>query len=177
MRDQEGLHTKAGGWDGKQFCAYPSPQGDGSKTIGYGHELSKHEDATKCLSEQEAIELFNKDYELKKKAAAVSYNQKQGCQKGEKLTVICKNFEDLPEYMQHIAIDISFNVIPNRKTHLPEFPNLAKAMHDNSLEGLIEESKTYYHKNGVKVELKRRNDCRSAYINANYKNPIYIEYE
>ena len=185
----KGWNKNRGVWE-----AYNSLEG-GSKTIAYGHKIVEACESFNSLTDKEATELFNRDYAKHKIEAAKYYNSKYGCKKGQPRSKKkasgasvaaaspassggtaaapsqenkdCKNFEDLPEYMQHIATDMKFNVGG-------KFPKLAKAMHDNSLEGLVRESKTYYREPGNPnpILLGKRSNCRGDYIRANHvKNP------
>lgn len=142
---KKGYSERSGTWN-----SHPSVEG-GTNTIAYGHKLQKGE-RLENITDAQAIELFNKDFAKAQNIARKKYNSIYG--KG--------SFEKLEQYKQNIATDISFNLGSFN------YIKLMKAMHDNNKEEMIQQSKTFYKKDGEMLLLKERHKMRVQEINNNW---------
>jgi GH24 family phage-related lysozyme (muramidase) len=121
-----------------KFFSHASKEG-GTKTIGYGHKLTKAE-ATKFkdgISEKEALSLFRSDL---KKAEAKAKRTWTG-------------FDSLPSKYKKVIEALTFNV---GSVTTAKWPSLAKAMKDKDDTKVRKEMITSFKKDGKKMYLKTR---------------------
>tara|TARA_R110002020_G_C16064958_1_gene755750 strand:- start:69 stop:839 length:771 start_codon:yes stop_codon:yes gene_type:complete len=139
VRAQENSRGVNSGWDKTKGLWFPHTSAEGgADTVGYGHKIKEGEDFSSGLTEQEAIDLYNKDMEEHRSKA--------------KKTV--PNFDEYEEKYQLIWSELAFNL---KDFNGKDWVKLAKAMKSgNDGDVRHEMNRTYTNKEGKVISLSRR---------------------
>jgi len=134
------------GWNKwkQEWCPHDSVEG-GTKTIAYGHKLLPTDDPNKCISDEEALRLFEQDLLKAEEKARSEFNHFRP-----------QNLEwdDLTLGEQQILSALVFNIgtLKNKRGTFG-WPKLVKAMFDKEYDTVREEMLTYT--NGKPLTRKR----------------------
>jgi hypothetical protein len=73
------------------------PYNDGNSKIGWGHLIVAGEDFSEGITDEKVDELFDEDFDRAEAIAKSTYDAVHG------------GWDELPEYMKNVAIDITYN--------------------------------------------------------------------
>ena len=135
------------GWneDRGLWFPHPSPEG-GNDTVGYGHKLldNEIEEANKGIPDGNVIKMLLHDIDFASEAACNVVN-----------SYFNLDYDRIDDDGKCMLTDFAYNL---GGAGLKKFPKFVNAVYENDLDTMREEYKRYYSANGVKKELKQRNE-------------------